>query len=61
MELVFGANLIITVFSLPIGVFAAIYPRHWFARVIMGVSIIGLFNARVSHCNFAHLGLCGSA
>lgn len=42
LELVFGATLIIIVFSVPIGVFAAINPRHWFSRLAMGVSIVGI-------------------
>jgi peptide/nickel transport system permease protein len=42
LELVFGATLIIIVLSVPCGVFAAIRPRHWFSRVIMGVSILGI-------------------
>ena len=41
-ELVVGATLIIVLFSIPIGVFAAIKPRHWFSRVAMGVSIVGI-------------------
>jgi peptide/nickel transport system permease protein len=42
LELVFGASLIIIVFSVPIGVFAAIYPKHWFSRFSMGASIVGI-------------------
>jgi peptide/nickel transport system permease protein len=42
LELVIGASLIIVVFSVPIGVYAAIYPRHWFSKLAMGVSIIGI-------------------
>lgn len=42
LELVFGATLIIIVLSVPCGVFAAIRPQHWFSRVIMGVSILGI-------------------
>lgn len=42
LELVFGASLIILVFSVPIGVFAAIYPKHWFSKLAMGVSIVGI-------------------
>lgn len=42
LELVFGATLIIVVLSVPCGVFAAIRPRHWFSRVVMGVSILGI-------------------
>ncbi len=42
LELVIGATLIIVTFSVPIGVFAAIRPRHWFARLAMGASIVGI-------------------
>ncbi len=42
LELVFGASLIIIVFSVPIGVFAAIYPKHWFSKFSMGASIVGI-------------------
>ncbi|MDH3673586.1 MAG: ABC transporter permease [Gammaproteobacteria bacterium] len=42
LELVFGATIIIVVFSVPIGVFAAIYPKHWLSRFAMGVSIVGI-------------------
>ena len=41
-ELVIGAVLIIIMFSVPIGVYAAINPRHWFSRVAMCVSIVGI-------------------
>jgi peptide/nickel transport system permease protein len=42
LELVIGASLIIVVFSVPIGVYAAINPKHWFSRLAMGVSIVGI-------------------
>jgi peptide/nickel transport system permease protein len=42
LELVIGASLIIVVFSVPVGVYAAIYPTHWFSRLAMGVSIVGI-------------------
>ena len=42
LELVFGSTLIIILFSVPIGVFAAIYPRNWFFRLVMGLSIVGI-------------------
>ncbi len=42
LELVFGATLIIITFSVPIGVFAAIYPKHWFSKLAMGASIVGI-------------------
>lgn len=42
LELVFCSSLIIILFSVPLGVFSAINPRHWFSRLIMGVSIVGV-------------------
>jgi len=42
LELVIGASLIIIVFSVPIGVYAAIYPKHWFSKLAMAVSIVGI-------------------
>ena len=42
LELVFGATLIIVTFAIPLGVFCAIKPRHWFAKFTMGFSIIGI-------------------
>lgn len=42
LELVIGASLIIVVFSVPIGVYAAIYPKHWFSKLAMAVSIVGI-------------------
>lgn len=42
LELVFGAALIIILFSVPIGVFAAIKPKHWFSKIAMAISTIGI-------------------
>ena len=42
LELVFGATIIIVCFSVPMGVFAAIRPQHWFSRLVMGLSILGI-------------------
>jgi len=42
LELVFGASLIIILFSVPIGVYSAIKPNSWFSRISMGVSIVGI-------------------
>ncbi|MDH3690428.1 MAG: ABC transporter permease [Gammaproteobacteria bacterium] len=42
VELVIGATLIIVSLSIPIGVFAAINPKHWFARFTVGASIVGI-------------------
>lgn len=42
IELVIVSTMIIIFLSIPIGIFAAINPRHWFSRVAMGTSIIGV-------------------
>ena len=42
LELVFGATIIIVCLSVPMGVFAAIRPQHWFSRLVMGFSILGI-------------------
>ncbi len=42
IDLVIGATFWILLFSVPVGVFAAINPRHWFSNLAMGFSIIGI-------------------
>ncbi|PAV27416.1 ABC transporter permease [Tamilnaduibacter salinus] len=42
LELVIAASLIIGLFSVPIGVYAAIRPRAWLAKFFMGVSTVGI-------------------
>ncbi|NDV19004.1 ABC transporter permease subunit [Pseudodesulfovibrio sp. JC047] len=42
LELVFCAALLIIVLSVPLGIYAAIKPKSWFSRCIMGTSIIGV-------------------
>lgn len=42
IELVAASGLIIVVFSVPLGIYAAIYPKRIFSRCIMGGSIIGV-------------------
>ena len=42
LELTFAASLIIIFVSIPLGVFSAIRPRHWFSKFIMTVSVIGI-------------------
>lgn len=42
LELVACSALIITIFSIPLGIFSAIKPRHWFSRVVMGASTVGV-------------------
>lgn len=42
IDLVIGATFWILLFSVPVGMFAAINPRHWFSNLSMGLSIIGI-------------------
>lgn len=42
IDLVIGATFWILLFSIPVGVFAAIKPRHWFSNLAMGLSIVGI-------------------
>ena len=42
IELVLVSSLIIIFLSIPIGMFAAIYPQSWFSRITMGISIVGV-------------------
>ncbi len=42
LELVFGATLIIILFSVPLGVYSAIKPRSILSKAIMGLSIVGI-------------------
>ncbi len=42
LELVFGATIIIVLFSVPIGVYSAINPQSWFSKTVMGLSIVGI-------------------
>ena len=42
LELVFGATLIIVLFSVPLGIFSAINPKHLFSKIIMGLSTVGI-------------------
>ena len=42
LELVIGATLIIVLVSVPVGVFCAIRPKSWFARVTLTASIVGI-------------------
>jgi peptide/nickel transport system permease protein len=41
-ELVLAAALIVALISLPAGIYCAVRPRSWLARVIMGVSVLGI-------------------
>ncbi len=42
IDLVVAASIWILLFSIPIGMFAAIRPHHWFAKFSMGLSILGI-------------------
>ncbi len=42
LELVLCSSIIITILSIPLGIFASIKPRHWFSRFVMGGSIVGV-------------------
>jgi len=42
IELVLASSLIIILLSIPIGMYAAIYPKNWFSRITMGMSIVGV-------------------
>ncbi|MCG8531369.1 MAG: ABC transporter permease [Desulfovibrionales bacterium] len=42
LELVFASAIIIILLSIPIGIYAAVYPRSWLSRIFMGASIVGV-------------------
>ncbi len=42
LELVFCAALIVILFSVPMGIYAAIHPKRLLSRLIMGSSIVGV-------------------
>ncbi len=42
LELVLCASLIVILLSVPMGIYAAIHPRRFFSRIIMGGSIVGV-------------------
>ncbi len=42
IELVFAASVIILLVSVPVGLYSAIYPRRFFSRLAMGLSIVGV-------------------
>jgi len=42
LELVFCSAMIILLLSVPMGIYAAIKPKKWFSRFIMGTSIVGV-------------------
>jgi len=42
IELVIVTALIIIVVSIPAGIYAAIYPKSWFSRIVMAASTVGV-------------------
>ncbi len=42
LELVFATSILVILLSVPIGIYAAVYPRSWLSRTCMGASIIGV-------------------
>ncbi|GBC63028.1 ABC transporter permease [Desulfonema ishimotonii] len=42
LELVFCSSLLVILLSVPTGIYAAINPRHWFSRLALGGSIVGV-------------------
>ncbi|WP_457571157.1 ABC transporter permease [Desulfovulcanus sp.] len=42
LELVFVSAVIIIVFSIPLGIYTAIYPKKLVSRIIMGASVVGV-------------------
>ncbi len=42
LELVFASSVIVILFSIPIGIYAAVRPNAWLARFCMGASIVGV-------------------
>jgi peptide/nickel transport system permease protein len=42
IELVFAASVLILLISVPVGLYSAIYPKRFFSRFAMGVSIVGV-------------------
>lgn len=42
LELVFATSILVILLSVPLGIYAAVYPRSWLSRFFMGASIIGV-------------------
>ena len=42
LELVIAASILIVLFSVPIGIYAAVKPNAWFSRILMGASVVGV-------------------
>ncbi|HJL66363.1 MAG: ABC transporter permease [Arenicellales bacterium] len=42
IDLVIAATFWILLFSIPVGIFAAIHPDHWFSKLALSLSILGI-------------------
>jgi len=42
LELVFATSILVILFSVPLGIYAAVYPNAWLSRFFMGASIVGV-------------------
>lgn len=42
LELVLTSSIIVIGLSIPLGIYAAIHPRNWITKIIMGISTIGI-------------------
>jgi len=42
LELVFVTSILVIIFSIPLGIYCAIFPKKIISRLIMGISIIGV-------------------
>jgi len=42
LELVLTTSILVILFSIPLGIYAAVYPRAWLSRFFMGASIVGV-------------------
>lgn len=42
LELVIASSIIVIGLSIPLGIYAAIHPRNWLTKIIMGISTVGI-------------------
>ncbi|KUJ96067.1 MAG: peptide/nickel transport system permease protein [Desulfonauticus sp.] len=42
LELVFVTSILVIVFSIPLGIYCAIFPKKFLSRLIMGASVVGV-------------------
>ena len=59
IDLVLAATFWILLFSVPVGVFAAVNPRHWFSNLAMGTQRGRHFGAGVFNRDFFDLPVLG--